>query len=77
MCNSEMSEATPIGVGVPQGSILGPFLFLIYVNDLTSCTLSSKIVFYADDMVIYYSSRKPDDINDTLNADLGYCFKLV
>ena len=60
--NSEMSEATPIGVGVPQGSIL---------NDLTSCTLSSKIVFYADDKVIYYSSRKPDDINDTLNADLA------
>ena len=57
-------------VGVPQGSLLGPLLFLIYVNDLPDCHLASDIILYGDDTVIYYSSKSVSDLEYHINADL-------
>ena len=55
--NSETSNQLPVSSGVPQGSILGPLLFLLYVNDVNDVVLSegSKLILhvYADDILLY------------------------
>ena len=64
------SSIKPVNVGVPQGSILGPLLFIIYVNNLPNCITSSKISMYADDTLIHYSSKSVKSIETKLNEDL-------
>ena len=55
LVNGNHSKSTLIRSGVPQGSVLGPLLFLLYVNDITKLHLSdqSRLTLYADDMVLY------------------------
>ena len=65
-----LSCPKPISVGVPQGSILGPLLFIIYVNDLPNCLRHCKIILYADDTLIHYSAKTVQDIETYLNIDL-------
>ena len=70
--NQDISSNLAIGHGVPQGSILGPILFVIYINDLPQCLTKSSIGMYADDTVIYFSATSPGLIKQVLQNDLNY-----
>ena len=66
--DGQLSDWLPVAAGVPQGSILGPLLFLVYINDIAQI-ISSDIKIFADDTFIY---RLADSDSTTkLNADLA------
>ena len=69
--NNGRSEIQTIKYGVSQGSILGPLLFLIYINDLSQSIKNLKINHSADDTNLLYASSSLKDINKKINFDLS------
>ena len=55
--NGVMSTALNVSCGIPQGSVLGPLFFLVYINDMSSLVNNVKLSVYADDTVLYVSGK--------------------
>ena len=70
VANNLQSHSLPITCGVPQGSVLGPLFFLVYINDLSHVLNDCKVKLYADDTVIYKSSVDHTSAAEVLQRDL-------
>ena len=74
--NNIKSSLLPVKTGVPQGSILGPLLFIIYLNDFTNASDIFKIIAYADDSTLlaklsdFNNRDNKENINVLLNREL-------
>ena len=70
--DGESSSATIVKSGVPQGTVLGPLMFLVYINDINEF-ISSSIRLFADDCVVYNTISTPRDA-EQLQDDLNHTY---
>ena len=73
--NGVNSSTRNISCGVPQGSVLGPILFLLYINDLPNISDKLKFYLYADDTNIYFESKNLKLLERTMNKELDKLYE--
>ena len=69
LINGKLSDSRTVNTGVPQGSVLGPTLFLIYINDIAECLHEGKVRLFADDTNLFLSDKSL--VNLQLNANIS------
>ena len=81
--NNVSSDPRNLTYSVPQGSIIGPVLFNLYINDIVNSSKILKYVLYADDTVLYFAHHSLDQLSYIVNCELKsvvswlYCNKLT
>ena len=68
--SSHISTKLNVNSGVPQGSVLGPLLFLLYVNDIQYCSNKLKFFLFADDTNVLYADKDLKSLELIVNAEL-------
>ena len=68
--NGTKSKEAILNIGVPQGSVLGPTLFMLYVNDISQFVTTSTCNLYADDTVIYCSGKNISELEKKLQSSV-------
>ena len=68
--NSFISDKEIVPCGVPQGSVLGPLLFLIFINDIPNSSQKLNFVLFADDTNMLYADRHLKSLEETINKEL-------
>ena len=67
--NGHLSNTAPVTFDVPQGSNLGPLLFLVYINDLPNCLTSASPRIFADDTNITFAASTKADLENAVNLE--------
>ena len=68
--NGHRSLRNEISCGVPQGSILGPLFFLLYINDINNASNLLNLILFADDTNVFMSHRDPNYLSVMLNSEM-------